>query len=297
MACRTASVQRVADKTTDAADQIAKLQTMIEAQNETNKASFYLKLNQHLADAKVKDGREIGFNSAIKTEYTSEFSLDKIAEVVVAALKSAAAVTSSTVPNPAMSPAAIEAYTDVVNTVAEAAKSSSTSSASMSFSMNRLSPGMFAFLSASSISIKEEETFGTEAVTTTAIYYLFIQSIDDVKSEAKFGAALIDSENLLKMKKLQAALTDELALDKIDIDTWMKKDDAYSGAINKIQARLNAAGFESVSTRDLMAEKSIATNLATQQLVSASIKTLSSKGKAYQAAVEMSERRLAEDYY
>lgn len=297
MACRTASVQRVADKTTDAADQIAKLQTMIEAQNETNKASFYLKLNQHLADAKVKDGREIGFNSAIKTEYTSEFSLDKIAEVVVAALKSAAAVTSSTVPNPAMSPAAIEAYTDVVNTVAEAAKSSSTSSASMSFSMNRLSPGMFAFLSASSISIKEEETFGTEAVTTTAIYYLFIQSIDDVKSEAKFGAALIDSENLLKMKKLQAALTDELALDKIDIDTWMKKDDAYSGAINKIQARLNAAGFDSVSTRDLMAEKSIATNLATQQLVSASIKTLSSKGKAYQAAVEMSERRLAEDYY
>ena len=297
MACRTASVQRVADKTTDAADQIAKLQTMIEAQNETNKDSFYLKLNQHLADAKVKDGREIGFNSAIKTEYTSEFSLDKIAEVVVAALKSAAAVTSSTVPNPAMSPAAIEAYTDVVNTVAEAAKSSSTSSASMSFSMNRLSPGMFAFLSASSISIKEEETFGTEAVTTTAIYYLFIQSIDDVKSEAKFGAALIDSENLLKMKKLQAALTDELALDKIDIDTWMKKDDAYSGAINKIQARLNADGFESVSTRDLMAEKSIATNLATQQLVSASIKTLSSKGKAYQAAVEMSERRLAEDYY
>lgn len=297
MACRSGSVQRVADKTTAAAEQIEKLQTMIEAQNETNKASFYSKLNQNLADARITDGREIGYNSAIKTEYTSEFSLDKIAEVVIAALKSAGAVMSSSVPNPAMSPAAIAAYTDVVNTVAEAAKSSSTSSASLSFSMNRLSPGMFAFLSASSISIKEEETFGSEAVTTTAIYYLFIQSIDDVKNEAKFGEAIIDSENLLKMKKLQAALTDELANDKIDIDTWSKKDDAYTAAIGKIKARLAADSFGGVGTRDLMAAEVGDTDFATQALVSASIKRLSTKGEAYKAVVEMSERRLADDYY
>lgn len=69
-----------------------------------------------------------------------------------------------------MSPEAIDAYTDVVNAVAEAAKSSSTAAASLAFSMNRLAPGTIAFLFASSINIQDDETFGKEAVTTTAIY-------------------------------------------------------------------------------------------------------------------------------
>ena len=81
------------------------------------------------------------------------------AAVVISALKVAMLATDPTVLNAATSPAAIAAYTDVVNTVAEAAKSSSTSSASMSFSMNRLSPGMYAFLYASSVNIKDEDTY------------------------------------------------------------------------------------------------------------------------------------------
>ena len=140
-----------------------------------------------------------------------------------------------------MSPQAVEAYVDVVNSVAEAAKSSSAISTSLSFAMNRLAPGMFVFLYVTSISIKDADTFGTESVTTTAIYYRMLQSIDDVKNEAAFVESIIDARSLISMKTLQAALVDDLASDKINLDEWNRKDDAYSHGVMKIEARLAAA--------------------------------------------------------
>lgn len=294
MACTSGSVQKVADKTVAAKSQIDKLQAMIQAQDGANKDRFYGEINAHLSDAGVTDAREISYNSDIKTEYTSEFSLDKIAAVVTSALKALAAAKDPAVTQPALSPEAIQAYTDVVNTIAEAAKSSSTASASLSFSMNRLSPGMFAFLYATSVNIKDEDTFGSEAVTTTAIYYRFMQSIDDVRSQAAFGAAVIDARNYLDMKTLQAGLTDDLANGRIDIDVWMKKDAAYSLAVDKIKARLDAdrlkAGLEKMEV--------IGTgSAANQQVVRAAIQKLSAMGNAYKVVVEKSQSRLAAVYY
>ena len=306
MACTSGSVQTVADKTVAAAQQIAKLQAMIQAQEADNKSKFFADITTHLTDAKVTDAREIGYSSDIKTEYTSEFSLDKIAAVVTSALKAVVTATDPTVPKPALSPDAIAAYTDVVNTVAEAAKSSSTSAASLSFSMNRLSPGMFAFLYASSVNIHDEDTFGTEGVTTTAIYYRFMQSIDDVKNQTVFGKTIIDAKNLLNMKTLQAALTDALANNTIDIDTWTKKDIAYSAAVNTIQARLDADSFDTKKTLALTVrhgfgapvQHSFATGSAVnQQVVRAAIQRLSTMGAAYKVVVEKSTARLASVYY
>jgi hypothetical protein len=306
MACTSGSVQTVADKTVAAKAQIDRLQTMIKEQEGVNRATFFGAIATHLADAKVTDAREISYNSDIKTEYTSEFSLDKIAAVVTKALKAAVAAQDPTAKVPAMSAEAIAAYTDVVNAVAEAAKSSSTSSASLSFSMNRLSPGMFAFLYATSINIKDADTFGTEAVTTTAIYYRFMQSIEDVKNEARFGEAVIDARNLLSMKTLQAALTDDLASGKINIDEWMKKDDAYSIAVKRIEDRLAAAKFDTAKPLMLMREAgfgapvrhSFATGSAVnQEVVRAAIQKLSTMGAAYKVVVEKSNARLASVYY
>ena len=83
MACNSGSVQSVADKTVAAKNQIDKLQTMILAQEADNKARFYAEIEGHLKDAGVTDARELSYNSDVKTEYTSEFSLDKIAAVGV----------------------------------------------------------------------------------------------------------------------------------------------------------------------------------------------------------------------
>jgi hypothetical protein len=308
MACTSGSVQTVADKTVAAKAQIDKLQQMLKQQEDANKNAFFNMIGTHLSDAKVTDARELAYNSDIKTEYTSEFSLDKIAAVVTSALKAVAAAQApdSIVKSPAMSKEAIAAYTDAVNAVAEAAKSSSTSSASLAFSMNRLSPGMFAFLYATSVNIKDVDTFGTEAVTSTSIYYRLMESIDDVKNETKFGEVIIDANNLLKMKQLQAALTDDLASGKIDIDEWLKKDAAFSKAIQTIQARLDAARFSRTQPLVLLRKDGFGApvehsfdrgSLVNQEVVRAAIQRLSAMGEAYKVVIETSRARLADNYY
>jgi hypothetical protein len=307
MACTTGSVKRAADKTVAAKDQIVKLQKMIRAQSDENKKLFYSKIDTHLTDAKVHDARELDYSDDIKTEYTSEFQLDKIAAVVTSSLKAAAELaTDVEVPEAALRPGAISAYTDLVNTVAEAAKSSSTSAASLSFSMNRLSPGLFAFLYASSVNIKDVDTFGEEAVTTTAIYYRFMQSIDDVKNQAKFGEVIIDAKNLLHMKTLQAALTDALASGELTIDEWTKKDEAYSAAIKIIQKRLDDAKFDITTPLTLSAADGFGMpvrhsfprgSALDQEVVRAAVEKLSTMGDAYKGVIEISKARLASVYY
>lgn len=292
MVCTSGSVQKVADKTKDAQDQVNKLQNLLKSEDGKLHDEFFARIDQHLKDASITDARQLSYNSDIKTEYTSEFSLDKIAGVVTAALKAVAAAKDPSVVNPAMSPEAIQSYTDLVNTVAEAAKSSSTASADLSFSMNRLSPGILAFLYASSTTIQDKDTFGSEAVTSTAIYYRLVESIQDVKSEEKFNAALIDSQNLLHMKTLQAGLTDRLATGEITIETWQTLDAKYSDAVAVIQKRLDADKLPRVQLPQ--APKLSATSRA---VVSSAIQRLASVGDTHQAAVEVSQKRLAANYY
>lgn len=293
MACTSGSVQRIADKSTEANIQIQKLQSEIQSQQEANKSLFYKEISAHLSDAGITDARELTYSAEIKTEYTSEFSLDKIAAVVTSALKAVVAAQDPTAKTPAISPEAIAAYTDVVNTVAEAAKSTSSASATLSFSMNRLSPGLFAFLYASSVSIKDEDTFGTEAVTTTAIYYRMMQSIDDIRSQTTFGEAIIDARNLLNMKILQAALTDDLADGRIDLDEWSKKDSAYSAAIEKIQIRLN-----NDKLHDLQFVASVKSESSFDRtIVVSSLNKLKSMGTQYAYVIEVTENRISSNYY
>lgn len=305
MACTSGSVRNVANNTVRAQKEIDSLQVMIEAQSSADKNKFSNQIAESLAAAHVTDATQIGDGLDVKTEYASEFSLNKIAAVVTSVLNVIANEQGPTNPF-AMNTRAIDAYADLVNTVAEAAKSSSSASANLSFSMNRLSPGVLAFLYASSVSIKDEDTFGTEAVTTTAIYYRFMQSIDDVRNHTKFGEAIIDAKNLLNMKRLQAALTDELANGKINIDEWKKKDDAYSNAIETIKERLAADRFDTsklfVLTRRAgfgvsIRQSFVKGSAINRRVVRSAIQRLSKKGGAYKGVIKASEERLANLYY
>lgn len=300
MACRTPSVERVVDKTAKAKEQIDKLEAMIKSQEAANKLNFFNQIDAHLASSNLSDARQIDYNSYVKTEYTSEFSLDKIAEVVTSSLNAAKALTNPAITNPAMSPAAIDAYVDVVNTIAEAAKSSSTAAASVSFSMNRISPGMFAFLFASSMNIQDNETFGMEAVTTTAIYYRLVQSIQDLKLQGEFDAAKIEIElnlqSFRKFKTLQVALIDQLGNNQIDIETYEKLDAFYSKKVEELRSKMG-------TTREIGPVKMFM-NMSTetgadvhQKLVKSAIKRLSVMGDKYRGIIDTARERIENSYF
>lgn len=300
MGCVTPSVQGVADKTLDAKAQVEKLQAMLNADAAKYKADFFKEIDSSLKDANISDAIQKGYNMDIKTEYSSEFSLDKIAMVIKSALKTLAAVTDPTSPNPATSEAAIASYADLVNSVAEAAKSKSNSSSSMSFAMNRLSPGTYAFLCAVSVSIKDEKLFGTEGITSTALLYRFMQSIDDIKNDASFDEVQIDKKNFLKMKELQASLTDRLADGKIDIDEWGKLDDKYSGMVNRIAARLKANGYDTSKINKaahIVRSPGYIAAPGNAQIVNIAIEKLSGMGEQYKNVIEKSKARLLSNYF
>lgn len=309
MACTSGSVQKVADKTAAAKEQVDNLVRRMQADEEKIGRQFEQRIDVYLAQAGIKDQQRLNGNSEIKVEYTSEFSLDKIAGVVTASLKAAAAAMakdpSNPAANPAMSKEAIDAYTDVVNCVAEAAKSKSSAAASLSFSMTRLAPGLFAFLYATAVNIKDEDTFGSEAVTSTSIFYRYVRSIDDVKNESKFGEAIIDARSLKNMKDIQAALIDDLSSGKIDIDTWTVKDAKYEAAVKTIRDRLNSRSFRANALLlaaadgfgqpvEYLFDKG---SLLTQEVVRASIEKLSGMGAAYKEIVAVSSQRLAANYF
>jgi len=311
MACRTASVERVADKTSKAKEQIEKLEAAIKAQAETHKAQFYEQIDTHLKSAQIDDAREISYEANMKTEYTSQFSLDKIAGVVTSALKALQVATDPTKPQAQTSPEAIEAYTDMVNTVAEAAKSSSTAAGSLSFSMNRLAPGIIAFLYASSTNIQDDETFGNEAVTSTAVYYRVVKSIKDLELEGAFDAAkirvAINLDSYKKMLTLQAALVDQLADGKIDMDTYDIKDKAFSEKIKVILARIkgddkNAAAAIQAGNFNVLQQPALMAGgmddgSLNHRIALEAVNKLTAMGNHYTAVVQRTLDRLAEGYF
>lgn len=293
MVCTSGSVEKVADAHAAAAEQVKKLEAALTAQSGADKAAFYADIEQHLADAKIHDAIQMEYAFNMKTEYTSEFSLDKIAAVVVAALNAVVAAKDPTSPTPGMDAEAIEAYTAVVNTVAEAAKSSSQSASSMSFSMTRLAPGIYAFLQAKSTNILDQDTFGSEAVSVTAIFYRIMQSIDDLKNQAEFGLAILDKKNLLDMKALQIGLTARLGAGEIDIDTWVTLDSKYEGIIQGLKDRLAEHGWESAAG----GETELANMHSHAAEALAAIDKLKNMSSRHQNIAALVQERLASEQY
>lgn len=297
MTCSSPSVKSVADKTENAKAQVRKLEQSLLDDDAKYEKYFKDEKEKSLSDAKIADARIINSNKDIKVEYSSEFSLDKIAAVIVDQLKTVAKGLSPKIPEPSMLDDAVNSYVDLVNSVAQSAKSSAKSSASLSFSMTRLSPGLFAFLYATSTTLKDVDTFGSEAICCTAIYYSFVESIDDLKNESKFDEAVIDTQNLKNMKILQAGLTEQLANKEIDIQTWSKLDKEYSKAIKQIKKRIKEHSFDQVT---LLSEENMDVSYLSKEMLSiikASLKTISDMGPDFKDIVEITQQRIESSYF
>jgi len=192
--------------------------------------------------------------------------------------------------------------------------------------MNRLEPGTFGFLFASTINIQDDETFGTEAVTTTAIYHQIVQSQMDLELQGEFDFTKQRIQNDLvtyeKLRSLQLLLLDQLANDAIDMDTYDKKDLLFQTKITEIEDRIHK-----VSTEDEMAHKSdddviLMTNNATmnvalmaknsvksftpntrkslmenRKVILKAIQKLSLKGDRYQNIIKKANTRISNGYF
>lgn len=246
MSCKSPSLEKVVQKSDNAKKQVEELNKQLLEFEVSNKTEFERRIADHGKGAKISDFKKLIFNSAIKTEYSHEFSLDKIAPIIAKTLEAIASSLTGSVMQVLTSPKAISSYSDLVVSISEAAKSNSTASNSLNFSANRIAPGVYAFLSANSVSIKDDETFGEESVTATSILYSLHNSIDDIKNTAEFEFAYLDSELLLKFKHIQVGYADELANGLITIAVWNEKDMKIEQIIKGIQERLNRRVFNNI---------------------------------------------------
>ena len=302
MACRTPSVKRVADKTTDAKLQLDKLEKMINDQYEVNLADFDAKIKNSLVAANINDAEQISENHAIKTEYSSEFSIDAIAGVVTSSLKALNAATNPDDPRAYASPEAIDAYVDVVNKVAEAAKSSAKSAASLSYSMNRLGPGLFSFIYARSASLTEKETFGTETVCTTALYYRYVRSEHSLQNDAKFEAAKMLMDAAVKAIagwiRMQASILEDFSNSQMTEDEYITKDDFYQKRIEFERAKMEHPEGIAAKSRLRISSPAQHGSKETEALVgNLLLKLASKKDSKYNKIIAKQEARLSQGHY
>jgi len=305
MACRTPSVDRVAGTFAETINgKIAELEKTLQSKDDKLKEEFFRRIDSGFNDANISDARQIGYNSYIKAEMVSEFNLDAIAGVITSALDTAKTILGSPasadavaagVTSPLLTPAALDSYKGLVTSVAAAARSSFKAAGSVSFSMNRISTGVYAFLYATSMNLEDKETFGTETISITTIYYRIMQSIQDVQMQGAFDAVFFDKDNYLKAKGIQAKLMDKLSNDLITIDQWMALDEKLELVVERAKKRLDDAAFKSTS-RVAMAADSLSSK-SDQQLVQASIKKLAANGVTHKIAIETSQKRLADAYF
>ena len=100
MGCNSGSVDDAVKANIEAKKAVKKLQEALEHDKDSIKAKFFAEIDDSFADANITDGRQIGYSYDIKTEYTSEFSLDKISGVVLSALQAAIAAQDPTAKTP-----------------------------------------------------------------------------------------------------------------------------------------------------------------------------------------------------
>ena len=289
MACKSPSLKRVVDKSGEAKTQVENLEKQIADLQEGQQENFEQQISQFGQRAKITDFRELIYNSAIKTEYSHEFSLDKIAPVIGAALEAVANSLTGSAVEILTSEDAVKSYSDLVLSITEAAKSRSSASSSLSFNANRIAPGVHAFISANSLSMNDQQTFGEEAVTATSVLYSLNNSIEDLKQTLTWELAYLDAENLIKLKRIQIGYTDDLANGEITIAVWQEKNKRIMEAIDRLQQRVNAAKFADIAANAKNEDVPVNSDLfevePSKILLEKAIHQFEDRGSLYESAI------------
>jgi hypothetical protein len=299
MSCKSPSLQRVVQNSKKAKIEIEKLNKQLSNLYAQEKSKFENRIDEFSQQAAISDFRRILFDSAIKTEYSHEFSLEKIAPVITASLKTIASSLTNSLIQQITKPGAIDSYSKLVLSISEAAKSSSSASNNFSFTANRLAPGVFAFLSANSVSIKDEETFGEEAVTSTSIFYCVSTSETDVNHSLKDSLSLINAELIIKLKNIQIGYADDLANGKITIAVWQEKHRAIQAEIDELKKASHIVKFNKTSAEIELPElnRFKLENTNSMSLIERSIKQIENRGSLYAGAMSTIRQMASPDFF
>ena len=240
MVCTSASINKIANSSPLAQEEIDKLIAKITEKEKACKDIFLSRIETSLNSAKIPDAKSLSYGSNIITEYISESNLDQIKAAVSSEIKKIQSIENQKNTLPETNPEIIDSYADMVNSVKESAKASSGKIKNMSFTMQRLSPGLFVFFYASSMSAMDKKSFGSETVTTTILFYKLIFSLEDIKKQAAFDAYQIDKQTYIKLKEEQAKLLDKLTDGSINLVAWQKLDEKFKFMVEKAKAKLDA---------------------------------------------------------
>jgi hypothetical protein len=301
MSCKSPSIERVVQRSDKAKNQLIELENQISELEDVHKENFEKKIGEFAKKSNINDFRQLIYSSAVKTEYSHEFSLDKIAPIIAAALEAVASSLTGSAVEVLTSPNAIKSYSDLVLTITEAAKSKSSASNSLSFNANRIAPGVHAFLTANSVSIKDDETFGEESVTATSVMYSLNNSIQDLQQTVDWELAYLDSENLIKLKRIQVGYTDDLAEGKITLAVWFEKNKQIELAITALKQRLDTARFYDIAANARVA--SVLVNESSfeigesRQLLEKAVLKFEERGSLYTSALEKGKLMLNNPFF
>ncbi|WP_420318994.1 hypothetical protein [Ekhidna sp.] len=188
MACKSGNINEAAQKSGKARDALEKLEEEMKAISGSYKREFSDQIDETAKSLDIDDFKKEVLSYDMKVEYSSEFSLEAMVEVIVKTLNVVGkSIQGGSLLTVLTSNDYVESYKGFVNAIAEAAKSSSSISFSSTFSMTKIAKGTYAFLSSASRNITDKDTFGKEAVTATTIFYAVYHSQKKFDSDTEYS--------------------------------------------------------------------------------------------------------------
>jgi len=94
------------------------------------------------------------------------------------------------------------------------------------------------FLYAASNSVQNSALFGSEAVSSTAIFHRIVQSPSDFAREEDFNAAAFEAESLERYRARKLSIFDDVMEGRIERSKWAELDSMLNVMIEKASGRL-----------------------------------------------------------
>jgi hypothetical protein len=274
MACLSTSLEEVVKNSEAARKQVENLQKGLEDSNSINKKIFEDKRDEFFKNAGLDDITNGEVSQNIKVEFASEFSLEKVIPVVKAAIEAAVALYAGTTP---VTGETKKAFSDLVVAIGECAKFSSSAVSSMSFASNRLSPGLFVSLYASSVNIKDTNMFGGKAVTATMYYYQLSKSNKDIEVDMKRVLMQMYAEGVISLNKKIIALGILYADGGITEDVYKERKKTIESIIKDMKPSLASYLNQNLQYREqfsnMLSQEKINANLLFSDLKSKNLES------------------------
>lgn len=318
MACKSGSVQKAEKKSGEALNAIKALQLKMEKLAQEKENEFQQKINLKSQELNVNDFLILNSASNVKIEFTHEFNVDALVPIISTALKIAASAIAgggSSVLATLLKSENLDLFSSLLGGISDSLKTVSNSSANVLFSMNRLAPGFFAFISVRSETIYDKDTFGEESITAASYLYAFGYSEKHASevTDIKETIALIEIIN--RYNDALVGLVDKLIGNAVTLSTCENLSKLYKAErdeaktelaklighepVVEVKKNIPASIFKfnnKISYQDVVPESlySIMKGKDPKDILSNAIKTLSKRSPSYQMALQDAKEILLE---